>query len=128
MADLEAGIGTLLRLRPAHVDLVLVVTEPSAKSIEVARRAVAIAASRAEVLVVANRIGTDGDLIAVREALDGHAYVVVPEEPAIAQADREGLAPIDVAPDAPGVRALVALADRVAGDGDAPVASRSSAS
>jgi hypothetical protein len=41
--------------------------------------------------------------------------VVVPEEPAIALADREGRAAIDVDPDAPGVRVLIELADRLAG-------------
>jgi hypothetical protein len=39
----------------------------------------------------------------------------VPEDDAIARADREGLAPIDAAPGAPGVRALVELADRLGG-------------
>jgi hypothetical protein len=41
--------------------------------------------------------------------------IVVPDEPVIAQADREGRAAIDVDPDAPGVRAIIELADRLAG-------------
>ena len=34
---MEAGVGTLLRLQPGQADVVLVVAEPSAKAIEVAR-------------------------------------------------------------------------------------------
>ena len=113
ICDLEAGVGAVVRAGQA--DLVLVVAEPMAKSLDVARRAVEIAGEASEVIVVANRVRSDADVEAVRAALDGHELVVVPEEPAIARADREGVAPIDVDPGAPGVRALHALADRVAG-------------
>ena len=112
--DMEAGVGTLLRLAPGQADLVLVVAEPSAKSIEVARRAAEIAAERAAVIVVANRVRDEADLERIRAALGDHELVVVPEEPAIARADQDGTAPIDVDPDAPGVRALRDLADRLA--------------
>ena len=107
-------MGTLLRLAPGQADLVLVVAEPSAKSIEVARRAAEIAAERASVVVVANRVRDEADLERIRAALGDHELVVVPEEPAIARADQDGTAPIDVDPDAPGVRALRDLADRLA--------------
>ena len=92
----------------------LVVTEPTAKSIEVARRATEAAAQRAAVIVVANRVRDDADAEAIRTALGGHEIAVVPEDPAIERADREGRAPIDVDPGASGVRAILALAERVA--------------
>ena len=114
ICDMEAGVGTLLRLDPGDVDVVLVVADPSAKSIEVARRAAQIAAERAEVIVVANRVASEVDLEAIRAALGDRDLVVVPEDAAIARADREGIAPIDVDPHAPGVRALTELADRLA--------------
>ncbi len=56
IGDLEAGVGTLLRLQPGQADLVIVVAQPTAKAIEVARRAVEIASSRARVLLIANRV------------------------------------------------------------------------
>ncbi len=40
--------------------------------------------------------------------------VVVPDDAAIAQADREGRAAIDVDENSPGVKVLIALADRLA--------------
>jgi len=36
---LEAGVATLLRLQPRQADLIIVVAQPIAKAIEVARRA-----------------------------------------------------------------------------------------
>jgi len=42
---------------------------------------------------------------------------VVCDEPVIATADRDGRAAIDGDPDAPGVRSLVDLADRLTGIG-----------
>ena len=115
IGDLEAGIGTVLRLREADADVVLVVVQPTAKSMEVARRASEIASRRApRVLVVANRVRDHEDLTLLHDALGGDDLIVVPDDPAVLQADREGRAPIDVDPDAPAVRSLVALAQRLA--------------
>jgi CO dehydrogenase nickel-insertion accessory protein CooC1 len=114
ICDMEAGLGTVSRIGPGQLDAVLVVAEPSAKGIEVARRAASIGASRAPVIVVANRLRDEADLAAVRAATDGHELSAVPEEPVILRADREGLAPIDLDPGAPGVKALLGLADRLA--------------
>ena len=113
ICDLEAGVGAVVRAGQA--DLVLVVAEPMAKSIDVARRAAEIAADGAKVIVVANRVRDEADVESIRAAVGGHEVVAVPEEPAIARADREGMAPIDVDDSAPGVRVLLELADRLAG-------------
>jgi len=113
--DMEAGVGTLLRLQEGQADVVLVVAEPSAKSIEVARRAAEIAVSRARVIVVANKVASEADEKAIRSALPDHELVVVPEDETIARADREGLAPIDVSEETPGVRAVLGLAERLVG-------------
>lgn len=121
VGDLEAGLGTLVRLQEGQADVVVVVAQPTAKSIEVARRAVELAADRApRVVIVANRVRDGADLAAIVAAVgEDRELVVVPEEPAIAQADRDGRAAIDVDADAPGVRALIDLADRLASIGAA---------
>ena len=115
LADCEAGIGTLTRLGDTPVDVVLVVVEPTPKSLEVGARAAALAKERdmGRIIVVASRIRNDADLEAIKAALPGQEIVVVPDDPAIVAADREGVAPLDSAPDSPAVVALMGIADRV---------------
>jgi len=96
----------------APVDVVLVVVEPTAKSLEVGRRAAETvrAAGLGRVVVTANRVRDEQDAARVRAAFPDLDPVLVPDDPAIVEAERRGLAPLDAAPDAPAVRALVALA------------------
>ncbi len=116
VGDLEAGIGTVMRLQEGQADVILVVAQPTAKSLNVARRAVELADDRGgRVIVIANRVRDAEDLEVIREAVGECDMVVVPDEPAIAIADRDGRAAIDVDSDAPGVRVLVDLAERLAG-------------
>jgi hypothetical protein len=71
--------------------------------------------SRREILVAEPERETDAGVEAL-DRLTGLAtahIVVLPDDPAVARADDEGLAPIDAAPDAPAVRALAELARRV---------------
>jgi len=123
ICDCEAGVGTLARMEPGQVDAVVVVAEPTAKSIEVARRGAAIANSRQiRVIGVANRVQDDADVERIRAVLDVEELVIVPEEAAIASADRDGLAPMDVDIEAPGLQALHGLAERLLQDGQRPAA------
>lgn len=117
IGDLEAGVGNVLRLQEGQADVVVVVAQPTAKSLDVARRAIEIATGKvSRIIVVANRVRDEEDLaVIVAEVGEDHELVVVPDDPAIAEADRDGRAAIDVDPDAPGVRALIELADRLAG-------------
>ena len=115
LGDLEAGIGVLARMEVGSLDVALVVANPTPKSIEVARRAAEAAAAREiPVLVVANRIATDEDLDAITAVLGDYEIVVVPDDPIIARADAEGLAPIDVDENSPGVRAIIDISERFA--------------
>jgi len=110
-------------MEPGQVDAVVVVAEPTAKSIEVARRGAAIAKNRnTRVIGVANRVQDEADVERIRAALDVDELVIVPEETAIATADRDGLAPMDVDIDAPGLRALHELAERLVTNGQRPPA------
>lgn len=115
IGDLEAGIGTVMRLQEGHADVVLVVAQPTAKSLNIARRAVDMTDERGgRVIVIANRVRDDVDLAVIREAVGECEMVVVPDDPAIAQADREGRAAIDVDENSPGVKVLIELAGRLA--------------
>ena len=112
VADFEAGVGTLTRLGEEHVDTVVIVVEATPKSLEVGARAAALAQEKTvgRVVVVANRIRGQEDLETVKAAFPGMEVVGVPHDPKIVEADRKGIAPIDLDPDAPAVTALVGLA------------------
>ena len=113
VADFEAGLGTVLRLDGNPVDVVVIVVEPTAKSLEVGRRAAESVreGGLGRIVVTANRVRGEDDAARVREAFPGLEPVMVVDDPAIVAAERRGLAPLDAAPDAPAVRTLVALAE-----------------
>lgn len=116
LSDLEAGVGVMSRMEPGSLDLALVVANPTPKSIEVARRAAEAAVERGiRAFVVANRVQTEEDLEEIRSVLGKYEIAVVPDDPAIAQADAEGAAPIDLDESSPGVRAIVEIAHRLMG-------------
>lgn len=112
IADCEAGIGTLTRLAENAVDAVVIVVEANAKSLEVGARAAGLASQRASTrtVVLANRVRNDEDIARVRAAFPDVEVVAIPDDPSIVEADRKGIAPLDLDPDAPAVAALVALA------------------
>ena len=115
VADLEAGITNLNRMGPGSVDLVLIVVEPTPKSIEVAQRAAAIAAERkvGPVRFVANKMRGPDDIAFLTASLGDaltRSYTLVPEDPGVHDADRDGVAVLDRAPNGPAVRAIAALA------------------
>jgi CO dehydrogenase maturation factor len=115
VADLEAGLGTLTRMSQEGVDVIVVVVEPTTKSLEVGARAAGYAGERSlgRIIVVASRVRGHDDLERVRATFPGHDILAVPDDPVIVAADRDGVAPLDASPDAPAVRALVGLADRI---------------
>ena len=74
--------------------------EPSAKSIDVARRAQAIIVERQIGLssIVANRVRDAEDLALVRASFPSYEIIAIPEDLTVTQSDREGRSPIDVDP------------------------------
>lgn len=114
VADLEAGLNDLLWARPTAGDVVLAVTETSAKAVEIARRACRIAEGMGvgHVIGVANRCA-DGDLAGLRAALGTDVHPV-PDDPLVEKADDEGRSPLDLDPSSPAMLAIAELATRLA--------------
>ncbi len=114
ITDLEAGLNDLLWARPGDGDVVIVVTESSAKSVEIGRRACRIAESTGvkRIVAVANRCG-EGDASRVADAL-GVSVVRVPEDPMVEGAGLVPAAPLDVDASSPAMRAIAGLAARLA--------------
>lgn len=115
VADLEAGVNDLIWAYPQPDDVVVVVTEPYVKSLEVARRALQVTRDVGvrRVVVVANRVESDDDVADVARAVRDVEVVAVPDDPVVWQADREGVASLDAASDSPAVTAVAALASRL---------------
>jgi len=115
IADMEAGVGTLVRMPENSFDVAIVVADSSAKSIEVARRAYAVIAERklGPILLVANKVREERDLEFIRSGLGVTEDFSIPEDPALLEADRDGLAAFDTAPGSPAVTAIKALASGV---------------
>lgn len=117
VADFEAGLGTVMRLDGRPVDVVVVVVEPTPKSLEVGRRAAdVVRESRlGRLVVMANRVRDADDAARVAAAFPGMDPVLVPDDEEIVRAERRGVAPLDAAPDSAAVRALVGLAEDLIG-------------
>lgn len=118
VADFEAGIGTMIRMPDKAVDVVVVVVEPTAKSIEVASRAAELARERgvSRLFMVANRLADDADAARVLGRLEAERVLRVPEDRTVSDADREGSGVMESAADGPAVAALRQLADWVTAD------------
>lgn len=98
-----------------YAETILVVVEPTAKSMLSARRLGRLThtADAPRVVAVANKVREPGDPaeIAARTGLE--VIGSVPEDEAVAEAERHGIAPLWHAPDAPAVHAVESLVDQL---------------
>lgn len=116
ICDLEGGINTLLRVKEGFLDTVLVVCEPTIKSIETTDRVLAMCDRLGfEAVILGNRLRDAADERLITKRFPGRSFVAIPDDDGIAEADRRGEAPIDHAPDGPGVAAIAALAHSLLG-------------
>lgn len=102
IADLEAGTTTPFERYHAFADRIVLVVGPSWRSALTARRLLPIIGDL-PVTIVANRFRDEPDHPGLEPS------VRIPFDPALAEAERRGKAPIDHAPDSPGVRAIGSL-------------------
>lgn len=118
VVDAEASPEHLSRATIEAVDVQLVVAEPYFKSLETARRYSRLGNELGipRVAVVANKIRSpeDEDAIATFcRAHDMDLLAVVPHDDMLASAERAGVAPLDLDPDAPSIRAIKDLFAKV---------------
>jgi CO dehydrogenase maturation factor len=114
--DLPAGTRQPFAGWAGPADLFLLVVEPTQKSILSARRLSGIIqlAGQAELWIVANKVRRPEDIDMIAGALpEAKAAIGVPFDPSAAEAEQQGLAPIDQAPGSAAIRALEELAGRI---------------
>ncbi len=96
---------------------VLVVVEPTAKSLLSGRRLARMADLDPDVpkkvMAVASKVTEPGDVEMIAKGTGLEVVAAVPYDEALAEAERRQLAPIDFAPDSPAVRAVESLVERL---------------
>ncbi len=108
VADLAAGTRQAMFGWASFAHTVLVVAEPSAKSLISARRLALIGTH-----LLANKVRSEDDIAWMRAHVDLPLAAAIPYDEALGEADRRGGAPIDLTPDAPAVEAVKVLALRL---------------
>lgn len=130
IVDMEAGLEHMSRGTGRHVNRLVAVLEPYYRSMETARNVVALAGELGvtDVVVIANKVRDEGDRSAIREFCRVHAMRLVGEVPydaGLADAERAGGAPIDLAAGSPAIVAIESLADAIVGESEMAELSRS---
>ncbi len=116
--DMEAGLEHLSRGTGRHVDAVVAVLEPYYRALETGRRVVELARELGirHTFGVANKVRGGPDREALEEFAERHELTLLGEVPwdeTLLEAERAGSAPVDHAPDAPAVRAVRQVTERL---------------
>ncbi|MGH9076904.1 MAG: hypothetical protein ACRDY0_05530 [Acidimicrobiales bacterium] len=126
VGDLPGGTRQAFTGWGNFAETILVVVEPTAKSLLSGRR-LARMATRAEspqrVVAVASKVTEDGDAGWIAEGTGLEVVAVVPWDEALAGAERRGRPPLDDAPGSAAVVAVAALLERLDADERSMVAS-----
>jgi len=105
IADMEAGPTGPFESYHAFSDDVLVVVGPAWRSAMTARRLLPMVGEGRTTTIVANRFRNEPDHPGLNPA------VRIPFDPEVAEAERQGLSPLDACPDSPTMAAIAQLAE-----------------
>jgi len=105
VADMEAGPTTPFERYHAFSEDVIVVVGPAWRSAMTVRRLLPMVGDR-RTTIVANRFRDEPDHPGLAPA------VRIPFDPAVAEAERQGLSPLDACPDSPTIAAIARLAEQ----------------
>lgn len=113
---MEAGLEHMSRGTGRHLSRFVAVLEPYYRSMETARRVSELATELGvpDVVAVANKVRDAGDRRAIEEFCAAHDLRLVaeiPYDPALVDAERAGLSPVEQRPPGPAVEAIRALTD-----------------
>lgn len=109
IGDLAGGTRQAFLGWAGFADALAVVVEPSAKGVLSARRFANLAGSVVEpdrIFAVVNKSRTTGDAAEVERRTGLRVLASVPWDDALAEAERQGRAPLDAAPESPAVEAI----------------------
>ena len=118
VGDLPGGTRQAMFGWGKYAEVVCVVVEPTAKSLHSARRLLRLrdaAWAPRNMMVLANKVAHEDEPTRIAQRLQRPVDLTVPLDPAVANADRSGLAPLDAAPGGGFVTAVRGLADAIQG-------------
>jgi len=112
--DMDAGIENLGRGTTQGIDALLVVTEPSRRSLEVLGkiRSLARDIDVGRVFAVGNKVTSSEDSMMIQEWVEREGLSLlgdIPLDGMIKEADRRGIAPLDFDPSSPGMQAIARM-------------------
>ena len=117
LGDLSAGPRQMAFDWAPYAERLLVVAEPTSQGMLTARRIARIAGTRQrDVELLVNKCTAADDAARVGAYVGLRSLGEVPLDEAVMAAERRGVAILDDAPEAPAVRAIERLAERLAGD------------
>ncbi|MFX1561064.1 MAG: AAA family ATPase [Promethearchaeota archaeon] len=116
--DMDAGIENLGRGTTRGMDALLVVAEPGRRSLDILGkiRTLAQDIDVGRVFAVGNKVATPDDESMIRDWVISEGIPllgIVPLDESIKQADRKGVAPIDLDPNSPGMLAVRDIKQRL---------------
>ena len=119
VGDLPGGTRQAFAGWSAYAETLFVVVEPTAKSLLTGRRLARVAGlegAPAKVVAIANKVREPGDAELIRRRTGLEVVAEVGWDEALAEAERQGAAPIDVAADSAAVRAVESLVEKMCED------------
>ena len=119
LLDMEASIEHLGRATPQGVDVLFVVVEPYYRALETAARIAPLARDLEipRLITIANKVRDAEDARVIRDFCTAHDLELgleLPYDESVREADRQGRALIDVAPNSTTVAAVRAFAKEMA--------------
>ena len=111
VVDFEAGLEHLGRGTAKGIDVMLVIAEPSQKSLDLCSKIIKLSKKLGiiNIYLVANKVMDDSQIDIINERVKDWEiplYHSIPFDPEIGEADLKGISPIDHNPDSKGMKAL----------------------
>lgn len=118
IVDFEAGLEHLGRGTAKGIDVMLVITEPSQKSLDLCQKIITLSKKLGliNIYLVANKITDDFQQDIINQRIKNWEiplYHVIPFDPEIGRADLNGNSPIDFNPKSKGIKAIKSLYNKL---------------
>ncbi len=114
IVDFEAGLEHLGRGTAKGIDVMLVITEPSQKSLDISNKILDLCKKLGivNIFLIVNKVIDDSQIEEINSRIESWnvpLYHVIPSDPEIGKADLMGVSPIDHDPDSPAMQSIKRL-------------------